>query len=483
MQRLLIFLFLLPWWNGLSGQDTTDQGKAWSLRECINYAQEHNIELRKNELQVERTFIDHQQTKYNLLPDLNGFASHGYNWGQTIDQFTNTFATERVRNNSFSLSSSITLFNGLRQYNDIKRSEYELQSGRYNIQKMKDDLAMNIATTYLQVLFSKELVQNAEQQVAISRLQVERMQKLEKAGQRAKGDLLDMESQLENEKLNLVKAENDLQLTRLRLTQLLQLTGTEAQEFRIEEPELKDEMLPGQLKDRPQQVYEQALATMPAVKGAEAGIKSSAKQVAMAQGSRSPVLTVSGSYGTGYSGARKEAVGTPEIDGYDTLGFTVPSGEVVAVPSYEEPETQTIAFGEQFTDNLNQTLTFRLTLPIFTRMSTHNSIQKAKLARQQAELELESVKNSLRQDIRQAYNDALAARRKFQAAQKAVEAMEESFRYSEMRYEQGLITTVEYTDAKTNLAKARSDLLQAKYDHLFKTRILKFYKGEPLTFQ
>lgn len=466
----------------LRGQDTA-QGvgnggdEVWSLQECVDYAHEKNLQVRQQELSVKSSELNRKQSYYDLLPSLNAFGNHSYNWGQRVDQFTNQFVTRRVRSNSFSLSSELVLFQGMRRYNTIQQRKQELKAAKAQVQKSKNDIALQIATAYLQILFSKEILQVRKDQRERSKMQVERMRDLYDAGEVSKGELLDVSSQWQSEKLNVTQAKNDLQLNQLRLTQLLQLQGPKAKDFSIQDP-------PSEMPERddletsPSSVFQKAADRMPSIKAAEASIQGAEEQLAAAQGGRSPTLSLSGSFGTGYSGMRKERVGEPEISGTDTVGATT-GGEAVLRPNISQ-ETQTIPFWDQVSENLNQTVGLQLSIPIFQRMAVNTQIKKARINLQKARLEKESARNKLRQDIQQAYADAVAARRKYQVSQKTVQAREESFSYAEARFEAGAINAVDYSNAKTQLVQARSKMLQAKYEKLFKQKVLAFYLGEPL---
>ncbi len=486
--RLLGSIFLL-FWGVLGGFAQFDPGeeqegaeKVWSLQECIEHAYEENLQVRQQELNVEGSDLDRKQAYYDLLPSVNAFASHGYNWGQRVDQFTNQFVTRRVRSNSFGVNSELVLFQGMQRLRNIQQAEHELEAQKARVEETKNNIALNIANAYLQVLFNKEILQIAEDQRKLTRQQVERMQDMYEAGEVSRGEVLDLESQWESEKVDVTQARNDLELSKLDLVQFLQLEGAEARSFEVQAPPSIDEVPDSMAHETPRTVFEKAKGEMPSIRAAEASIKSAEEELAIAQGGRSPTLSASGSYGTGYSGQRREPVGEPELLGYDTVGVTAPSGEAVLTPRFDQ-ETETVSFWDQVDANLNQNVGLQLNIPIFQRMSTNTQIKKARISLERARLEKESANDQLRQDIQQAYADAIAAMRKYRASRKAVQAREESFSYAEARFEAGAITTVEYSDAKTKLTQARSEMLQAKYEQLFKRKVLRFYLGETLNLE
>lgn len=450
--------------------------KVWSLEDCVEYALTNNVEVKQQMLSIDYGEETLLQSKLNMLPSLNGYASHGYNWGQTIDRFSNEFATERVRSNNFYLSSQFTLFNGLQQMNLIKKNELDLLATKYNVDKFMDDVSMNIAAAYLQILYYRELRRIAEAQIDISQQQVSRTEKMVEAGTLARGDLLLIEAQLATEELNLINVQNNLDISYLTLTQLLDLPGTEG--FEIEEPDLSDVKAP-EAPLGAEAIYEIALTTQPDIKSAEVGLQSSEKDLALARGSLSPILGLSGSWGSGYSGLQQNPIYGP-ISTYQ-IGLTA-SGEAVYSLPYESVERyEDIPFGDQLNNNSNESVMLNLSIPIFNGWAVRSNISKAKIGIENAQYQLETTKLRLRKVIQQAYADAVAALKTHAAAVKKVDATTESFKYADQKFNVGLINSVEYNEAKKELTKAQAELIQAKYDYIFKTTVLDFYMGKPLT--
>jgi len=468
---LTCFIFVLS-----SAAFSQQPSKTWTLKQCIDYALENNIRIKQNKLNIQLAEESLLQSKAAALPNLNGNAFHNYNFGRTIDPFTNEFATERVLSNSFSFSSNVTLFNGFQTVNTIKQSRLDFLASKYDVDKTSNDISLAIANNYLQILFSEELVGIARNQLGIIKQQLNRTKILVEAGSLAKGSLLDIEAQAAMDELQLVNAENQLELSYLSLIQLLDLDSIN--DFEIAKPDID---IPNEsiLNGTPGQIYLAALSVQPQIKSAEYRVESSIKGLSVAKGGKSPRLTVGGSFGTGYSDARKSIT--------DTLSaFVVPigytqSGEDVLAPFYDF-NFETTPFNQQIDDNINQSFGFNLTIPIFNGLQTKTSIGRAKIAVKNAQYELQLQKNQLNKDIRQAYADARAALKKHQATAKTVSALQEAFNYTEQRFDIGMVTSVEYNDAKNKLMKAKSDLLQAKYDYVFKTKMLNFYQGKSLAF-
>lgn len=467
--NLITLAFLLFFSNSWA------QSEPWSLEKCINHALTNNLQIKQSELNTEAAKTTALQGKLDLLPTLNAGASHGYNWGQTIDPFTNQFATDRVRSNSLSVSSSVTLFAGFQKQNTLKQRQYDYLAARFDNETMQNDISMQIATNYLQVIFNQELFTIADNQFQLTKLQVERVRKMVDVGQLPKSNLLDLEAQLANEELNKVNAENQLSISLLSLKQLLQINDTD---FTIATPELEANNL-DQVGADPKEVYNIAVAQRPEIKSSEYRMMSANKAKAAAIGTQSPRLTVSGSYGTGYSGNNKIGAGDTII-GTRYVGTTETTLENVFAPTIGFERFEVKPFRDQLDANLNQTLSFQLNIPLFNGWSTRTNVKRAKINYLNAEMQLEQSKQQLQQDIQRAHNDALAALKQYQASKRAVSALQESFKYAQARYEGQLINTIDYTDAKNKLTKAQSDLLRAKFDFIFKSKVLDFYQGKPL---
>lgn len=448
----------------------------WPLEKCIDYALTHNIQLKQQSLAVDVAKEDLLLSKAMMLPNLNGNGSNIYNFGQTIDLYTNTFATERIRSNNFYLSSSVTIFNGFQLLNSVRKNQLNLLASKYDVEKMYDDLSLQIATAYLNILFNIELTNVARSQLDITQQQVERTRKLVDAGILTKGSLLTLDAQAATEELQLVNVENTLDLSYLILVQMLDLPSTEG--FIIDKPEIN--LLSNEsLLNLPEQIYDFALSHQPGIKSAEITLQSSKKDIAIAQGTRSPILALSGSLGTGYSGASKEASGySPYID---TIGFTLgPVKEYVGRQFYNA-DYEVISFGDQIEDNFNQSFGFYLSVPLFNGLQTKTAINKAKLGFKNAEYNLQLEKLNLYKTIYQAYADANAALNQYNAGKKSVDALQEAFKYTDQKFNVGMINSVEYNDAKNKLNQAQSDLLRAKYNFVFRKTILDFYQGKPLS--
>ncbi len=475
MHRIRLFLlifFLISGGVKLFAQDT------WTLERCINYAMENNIQVKQSRLNTEYNENLLKQSKLGQIPSLNAQGNYSYSWGRALDQTTYSFTDDQKINSiSLSASSSVTLFNGFQTRNAIKQNELTLLAAYEDVVKIKNDISLNIAAAYLQILFSNELLQVAQSQMDITHQQIVRTSQLVDAGKEAKGALLEIQAQYASEELSKVNAENQLTLSYLNLQQILDLHYDPG--FKIEIPDLP---APGDslLLINVDRVYELAESVMPEIRSAEFNLESAIKGLDIAKGRRSPRLSASASLSSGYSDIRQQVTGQEIYTPQDPIGQTA-GGEAVYAYPYYVPVYGAYPFFEQLNDNMSTGLGVSLSIPIFNGWQTNTSIANARINVENYKLEVQNKKNTLYREIQQSYSDALAALKKFTATSQALVAMEESFMYMQKKYEVGLVNTVDYNTAKNQLTKTQSDLLQAKYDFIFKTKILNFYKGEPLT--
>lgn len=429
---------------------TTSAQKVWTLEECIRHAQENNIQIKRQELMTEVSKNDHFQSKMNLLPDLGAGWNHQFGSGRTLStdsiyRWVNT----NVQEGSMGIQSEMNLFRGFRDMNAISKSKFDLKKSLADLDKAKNDISMNIAAGYLQVLLDEELYQVAKSQVELTQLQVERNKKLVEVGNVARGNLLEMQAQLAREQVNLTNAQNSQTIDYLTLTQMLELDSVG--DFKIYHPEnlTIDESVPLQSV---QDIYAAAEANMPEVKSSEYELESRKKDLAIQKGALSPSLSLQALYYTRYNP--------------DAVDYTNPQAEYT--------------FTDQLKDKKYKQLSLNLSVPIFNRFNTRTNISNSKIAVEDAEYSLVQTKKVLYKTIQQAHADAKAAYDNFVSRREAVVSSEEAFKYTQQKYEVGLSSAVDFNIAKNNLSKAKSDFAQAKYEYIFKTKILDFYKGTPL---
>lgn len=461
-------------------RSTYGQAEVWPLEKCITYAIDNNIQVKQMELASEFNSNTLQQSKLGALPNLNAGATHSWSFGRALDETTYEFTKDQtVMSDNIYLSSSVTLFNGLQTLNTIKQSQYDLMASLQDVDKIKNDISLSIALAYLQILLNMELLEVTNNQLEITRLQITRTSQLVEAGSLAQGSLLEIQAQVAAEELQQVNAQNQLDISYLTLTQFLELDSVG--NFKIEIPDLP---LPEEefLLESISEIYSDAERILPQVKSADYMLKSSEVGLNIAKGARSPRLSFTGSYGTRYSNILKQYSLVPgETSDPFPIGTVEGTGEIVN--SFPQPLVigDNYPFGNQFSDNATYGVQFNLTIPIFNGWQTNTMISNAKISVLNSKYNLESTKNILYKEIQQAFADAVASLKKYRASEKAVSSMEESFRYTEQKFNVGMVTSFDYNTAKNQLASTQSDLLQSKYEYIFTTKVLEFYRGWPLS--
>lgn len=451
-QRLaaLAFVFLMF----ISFAPSASAQKKWTLEECIAYALENNIQVKQSRLDMEVNEVRELESKLSLLPGLNAGLSHSFGWGRSVDMATYQYVNTQTQSSYFNLSSDVTLFGGFQKLNTIKQRRANYLASKYASDKIQNDISLTVAGAFLQILFSRELLNNAEEQAAVTQQQIDRTRKLVEAGTLAHGSLLEIQAQGANEDVLVIQAENQYKLAYLDLLQLLELKGDTPFEIEIPELEIGLEavLLPVQ------QIYSHALGVMPEIKSAEMHLQSSDRALAIAKGSRSPSLSMSAALGTNYS---------------DQIRMSNNPFD----PDYERVKP----FEDQWRNNRSATLSVRLNIPIFNGYQISSYIAQSHIGLESASHSLEQAKNTLRKSVELAYADALAAHSSFQAREKSLINLLESFKYTEQRFNLGMVNAVDYNIAKNLLSKAESELLSSKYDYIFKLKILDFYLGKELS--
>ncbi len=421
---------------------TANAQNGWTLDSCIEYAHKNNLQIKQAELDAEIASNNHFRAKMQILPDLNASANRNFYFGHTIDYNTNEFITENTTSDNFTINSSVYLFNGLQTYNSIKANEFTALSKVYDVDREKVNITLQIANAYLIILLNQELLEAAKNQKGITSMQVERTSKLVEAGSTARGDLLEIMAQLASENLNVTNAKNELNLAYLNLTQLLDIDSVTGFDIYYPDSIELDISVP---IDNAYSIYEGAITYLPHIKSAEYTLKSNERYLSIQKGKLSPNLTLGGRIGSGYSSADENS------------------------------------YREQFDNRSYRSIYFQLNVPIFNKWQTKTDISNAKINVLQSETSLDLTKQQLYKEIQQAYNDAVSAKERYISAKEAVESYREAFNYTEQKFNVGIVNSVEYSIAKNNFTKAESDLLKAKYEYLFSTKILDFYRGTQIT--
>jgi outer membrane protein len=440
LTQSLTLLLLLP--LGLGAQTI----KNWSLKECIDYARENNLTIKQQVLNAEYYQNLYEQNRLDRLPSLNGSAAYNMSFGRVPDETTYDFKNQTTQFGRFSLVSSVPVFQGFSQQNEIEQNRANWKASQKQAEKAGNDLALSITAYYLQILFDKELLEVAQNQLEVAHEQVKRTEKLVEAGSISAGTLLEIKSQSAQEALNVTQMQNNLSLSLLDLAQALDLE--DPSEFDILTPDLP------KLKERtltpPNLLYQDALTIMPQIDAARYDLESSEYALKSAKGTLYPSLSLDAGWGTNVSKSKGD---------------------------------ETFKFSDRFSENSNEYVGLTLSIPLFNGLAARHTVKNARIGILNAQYALEKEKQTLRKEIQQAYADALAAYRKYEAGMVAVTSYEESFRYTEQKFNVGMVNSVDYSVAKNEYLQAQSEFLQAKYEYLLRTKILSFYKGEPIVLE
>ena len=437
MKKLVLSVCLIMA-SGLSIQAQN----AWSLQQCIEHAITHNLSIKQKEAARDQSAVELNTAQWSRLPNLNGNVGQSFNFGRAI-QADNTYGNRNTRNTNFSVGTSIPLFTGMQIPNSIALSKLNLKAATEDLNKAKEDISIQVASYYLQVLFNEELVKIAQRQVELSQEQLDRKVTFFKNGKASEAEVYEAKSRVAQDEYSLVQAQNNHQLALLDLSQLLELPTPE--HFQIETPNV--EAFSTQLS-LPDEVYAQALLNKPAIKAAQYRLEGAAKSIRIAQSAWYPQLSFGAGIGTNY---------------YSITGI------------------ENASFGSQWHQNMNKYLQFSLSIPLFNRFATRNRVKSARIQRNALAWQLEESKKALYKELQQAYYNARAAESQYQSSQTASQSAEASFKLMSEKYANGKATATEYNEMRATWMKALSEQVQARYDYLFRSKILEFYQGKQLT--
>lgn len=416
--------------------------KSWSLEECVRYAWENNLQLKQQEIAVEQALNNLNQAKLNYVPTVSASVNHSMNWGRSVNmQDLEIIENKLSQSTSANARAIINLFEGFTKSNEVKSNCVQVEVSRSEVEKLRNDISVEIARSYLQILLSKEIVTTAKQSITSAEEQVERTKKLVNAGSVAYSSLLEVQAQLASERVQVINAQNQLRTSLLSLKQLLDLDGNS--EFDIAQIDV-DFLVKEYIPESIDELY-RISQSLPQVKVAELNLENSGLQLAIAKGRLYPSVSFSAGYGSYYSDGRDQA------------------------------------FFDQFNENRNPSIGFGLNIPIFNNYRVKTNVKNAQLGVRRAQIDYKSRLQLLYKEIQQAGNEALSLYEKYKASEQNVKAMEESFRYVQQKFDVGVLNATDYTVAKTSLFKAKSDYYQSKYQYVFQLKILDFYKGVPIS--
>lgn len=430
-----------------AGAQTEQAAQAWSLRQCISYALEHNITVKQQDVTRQQREIDLSTAKNSRLPDLNGSASQNWSFGRGLTS-ENTYSNTNTSSTSFSLGTSVPLFSGLKIPRTIELNKLNLEAATADMEKACNDISVQVAQAYVQILYDMEMCDVAQRQISIDSLQVVRLKEMYRNGKASGVDVAQQEATLAQSRLTYTQADNDCRLAVLALTQLLELPSPEG--FAIIRPDAGViDPSAGAVPPSPDEIYQEAITFKPEIKAELYRLKSTEMNIKIAQSALLPTLSLNAGIGSNY---------------YKTSGFKAES------------------FGRQMRNNFSQYIGLSLNVPIFNRFATRNSIRSAKLERETQQLQLDNVRKNLYKEIQQAYYNTIAARAKYESSMEASRSNKAAFDLMSAKYEYGKANITEFNEAKNNWLKAESDLVIAKYEYVYDTSLIDFYRGKELDF-
>lgn len=418
---------------------------AWTLRQCAEYAVEHNLQIKQQDNQRRQQELQLSTARNARLPEVSGSLGQNFSFGRGLTA-ENTYTNTNTSNTSFSLSTSVPLFTGFQIPNQIKLNQLNLEAATQDLEKAKNDIRMQVAQAYVQILYDMEIRDVANRQIAIDSMQVVRLEAFVRNGKASEAELSQQRATLANSHLTATQAANNLRLSILTMTQLLELPSPEG--FSIVRPPVDDlSAIITTATVSPEIIYQEALGVKPEIMSQEIRLRATDHSIKIAQSGYYPQLSFSAGLGTNY---------------YKTSGFTADS------------------FGEQLKNNFSQYIGLNLSIPIFNRFQTRNNVRNARIEQETQMLALDNSKKTLYKEIQQVYYNALNAQAKEKSSMEALQSSKDAFTLMQAKYENGKATITEFNEAKNNYLKAESDMVQARYENLYQHALIEFYRGREL---
>lgn len=477
-ERLIIvtlFLFLVC--TRVPAQDS------WDLKRSVEFALANNISVKQADIQARIAELNLKQSKLMQIPTASVSASTGINAGRSIDPTTNLFTNTQLFSTGFSLSSGMTVFNFFSIKNNIEGNKFDNEASRANVDKVRNDIALNVATAYLMILVSKEQENIANLAVQLTLQNFDNTSKRVQAGVLPELNLAEIEAQLALDSSNLITASNTVKQNILQLKAILNVDAGQA--FVVETPPLERIPILPLNELQPEYVYSQAVINLPQQRVNDLRIKAAEKYVLSARGQMYPTISLFAGMGTNYANNKIPNVVQTPTGNLDTTGAKVNVNgtlyDVVAPGFNSIITTSTTKFGTQLSDNFRQNVGVQVTIPLFNNGVARTNWQKSKLNVTSLQLQRDLDLVNLKQDIYTAYNDASTALQKYHAGIKRVQTAEKAYNFAQKRYDVGLLPTLDLLTNQNNLNRARVELAQAQVDYVFKLKLLEFYKGKGIT--
>lgn len=458
----------------LVNQNSMSQ-ELWDLRSCVEYALENNLSLKQANISVRNAEINKQLAQESRFPSLSVNTSLGSNFGRTIDPTTNTFVVSSLYSNGISLNTGFVLYDGSRINNTIAQSKLDIRASQKDRDEAANNLALSIAQSYLNLLLAYDNLDAAIANLELTKAQLSQTERLVKAGSLAVADLYEVESQVARNEQDLINAENNIYIGKLELKQLMFLDPEE--EFEIYRPDLDPNEFP--VINTSSEVYAAALQTQPQVEAGQFRLESAKKGEKLAAAGYYPTLSTFAQLNTNYSSLARNVDGFSIVQSPPTP--VIIDGEPRVIEFFQEvPNFSDQNYFDQLDRNLGVGVGIQLSIPIYSNGRTRLGVEQAKLNSYNTELQNEQIKQQLKNDVERALTDVRATRQNYQAAIKAVKAAERVMSDAERRYAAGAINSFEYTSAKTRYDSAVITQIIAKYEYIFRLKVVDFYLGKPL---
>lgn len=440
----------------LLGLFSQAQTKKWTLAECVDYAIKNNISIKQSDLDNQSAMIGKSDAIGNFLPSINANASHSWNIGLNQNITTGLLENQTTQFTSAGLNSSIPIYNGLQNQNRLRRANLAIVAAQYQLSKMKDDVSLNVANAFLQILFNKENIKVQKEQLATNEKQLNRSQELVNAGVIARGDLLDIKATIASNTQAIVNAENALLISKLSLAQLLQLDGF--QDFDIVEDDFEAKESETILQT-PASIFEKAKEVRVELKIAKANMELAQRDVKIVRGAYQPSLSGFYSFSTraGYS---------DRVIGFDGAGK----------PILGPP----LPLFDQFSNNKGHSFGVQLSIPILNGFSVRNNVARSKIALDRSRIALNQQELDLERNVYTAFTDAKGAMKAYESALVALEARQEAYNYAKEKFDVGLMNAFDFNQSQSLLVNAQSEVLRTKFDYIFRVKVLEFYFGIPI---
>ena len=454
------------------------QTKQWTLEECIKYAIDNNISIKQTELDTKTADIDKKGAVGNFIPTLNSNANHSWNIGLNQDPTTGLLRNQTTQYSSFGVGVGFDIYKGLQNQNTLRRANLSIIAAKYQLTKMQEDVALNVANAFLQVLFNKENLKVQQEQRAINEKQLSRSEELVKAGSVPKGDLLDIKATVASDSQRVIAAENSLLISKLSLAQLLQLK--EFYDFDVtDNTSAKDEN--NILAQTPIAVYDKAKEQRTELKIAKTNLEIAEKNVAIAKGAFQPSLQGFYNINTRISYADVITGFVPNLSNpTSVIGFVEGTNQNVLSPNSMPVLGSSPSFEDQFMDNKGQSFGVQLNIPIFNGWSVRNNVERSKVNLEKSKIAVEQEELTLQRNVYTAFTDAKGGLNAYESALSALDARQEAYNYAKEKYAVGMMNSFDFNQSQTLYTVAQSEVLRTKYDYIFKIKILEFYFGIPI---